>query len=86
MLKRLTVKELSDILDRLPDDAIVCCQSDEEGNRTMVCYAASVQTVAKEYHGEYRGEKYTWVGGEDIEGISLDGDKGKKCVIIHPMY
>ena len=86
MLKRLTAGQLRAMLEELPEDVIICCQSDEEGNRTMTCYDASVQEVGKEYQAEYRGEKYTWVGCEDIAGIDLEKDKGKKCLIIHPMF
>lgn len=86
MLERLTVKQLKTILKEVPDDAIVCCQSDEEGNRTMVCYDASYQTVGEKIILEDDGEQYDFIGGDEIEGIDLEKDKGKTCLIIHPLY
>lgn len=86
MLERLTVKQLKTILKEVPDDAIVCCQSDEEGNRTMVCYDASYQTVGEKKVLEFDGEQYDFIGGDEIEGIDLEKDKGKTCLIIHPLY
>lgn len=86
MLKRLTVGQLKDIIDHLPEDAIVCCQSDEEGNRTMVCYDASYQTVGEKNVLEFDGKQYDFIGGDEIEGIDLEKDKGKTCLIIHPLY
>ena len=86
MIQRLTVGELKKRIEKLPDNAIVCCQSDEEGNRTMVCDDVYVNKVGYVEKFHYDGKKFELVGGEDVEGIDMEKDKNIFYIIIHPLY
>lgn len=83
--ERLTVGKLKQLLEQyhVPDEAVVCCQSDEEGNRTMVCMEMFIDRVGRK---EKFDETYTYVAGEDVIGIDLEADKNKTFVTFQPMY
>jgi hypothetical protein len=82
MMKVITVKDLKEKLQRIPDDAIVCCQSDSEGNSTSTCLDVEIDQVG--YKHTMEGYDFTFIGGEDIEGIDMEKDKGKYLVIMQP--
>ena len=82
----MTVGELKKKIEKIPDDAIVCCQSDEEGNRTMVCDSVWIDKVGYVNKIDYDGQEFKIVGGEDVEGIDMEKDKGLFYIIIHPLY
>lgn len=88
MITRLTWKQLKDMCEehRVPDNAIICCQSDEEGNRTMVCDTIYIDKVGHISKFQYDGKDFEMTGGEDIEGIDMEQDKGKIVITIHPLY
>lgn len=88
MIARMTVGELKKKLElyKVPDNAIVCCQSDEEGNRTMVCCECYIEQVGHENIETYYGKELTWVSGEDVEGVDMEKDKGKIFIILRPLY
>lgn len=79
-MKRVSVKELKSILDTMPDDAIICCQSDAEGNEMSTLLEVNVGTVGKVYN--YSG--FTYTEGEDIEGVDMEADKGKRILFLVP--
>lgn len=83
-LERLTVGMLKQILKdcNVPDNAIIACQSDEEGNRTMVCYDCFVDSVGK----KHTIAGYDLVGGEEVMGIDLEKDKGRCFITFAPMF
>ena len=81
-MKRITVGELKKKLEKLPDDAIVCCQSDSEGNSTSTCLDVFIDQVG--YKHTMKEYDFTCIGGEDIEGIDMEKDKGKYLVIMEP--
>lgn len=85
---RLTVGQLIEKLKKynVPDDAIVCCQSDEEGNRTMACCECYIEKVGHKNKEVYDGHKLVWVSGEDVEGIDMSKDRNKKFIILRPLY
>lgn len=84
-MKLITVKDLKKTLRGLPDDAIVCCQSDSEGNETSTCLGIFVEEVGKPMSYTYAdGKVYNYVQGDNIIGIDLDKDKGKIVVILQP--
>ena len=85
---RMTVGELKKKLEeyKVPDSAIVCCQSDEEGNRTMVCCECFIEKVGMVNKETYYGQEITWTSGEDVEGIDMTKDKDKKFIILRPLY
>lgn len=82
---RLTVGKLKQMLKGVPDNAIVCCQSDEEGNRTMVCCDCYKETVGKKvvYNDLHN---FSYIEGEDVIGLDLKKDKGAPYVVIRPLY
>ena len=82
---RLTVGQLKKKLKKCPDNAVVCCQSDEEGNRTMVCCDCYQETVGKQIDIKIDGETVSYFQGEDVVGFDED-DKGLPFIIIRPLY
>lgn len=79
-MKQVTVKALKVLLDQVPDDTIICCQSDSEGNETSVCLGVFVETVGK----EHQIDNYKYVEGDNIIGVDLEQDKGKTLIIFQP--
>ena len=86
-VERLTVKKLKEILKayKVPDDALITCQSDEEGNRDTVCCDVFVDKVGLEHKMKYGDKEYIFVGGEDVIGFEQE-DKGKIFITFRPMY
>ena len=85
--ERLTVGKLKELLKKykVPDDALITCQSDEEGNREMVCDNIYIQKVGHIDRFEYDGKQFEITQGEDVIGFEKE-DKGKIFVTFHPMY
>lgn len=86
MMERFTVGDLKYMLKKynVPDNAIVCCQSDEEGNNTMVCCDMFIEQVGRKE--QLPDSTYAFVGGADIMGIDVEQDKQRYCVILRPLY
>lgn len=82
----LTVGQLKELLRGCPDRAVVCCQSDEEGNRTIVCTSVSQETVGKVCNETYNGKSFSYTEGEDVIGLDLEEDKGLPYIVIRPLY
>lgn len=82
MIERLTVGQMKRALKNVPDDAIISCWSDEEGNRDTVCMSVGVYKVGRKR--QIQGYKY--IEGEETIGIDLEADKGKTLVTFQPMY
>lgn len=85
--KKLTVGVLKELLKRynVPDDALITCQSDEEGNRETVCDNIYVQKVGHIDRFKYDGKQFEITQGEEVIGFDPE-DKGKTFVTFHPMY
>ena len=84
-MKLITVKDLKKTLRGLPDDAIVCCQSDSEGNETSTCLGIFVEEVGKPMSYKYGdGDVFNYIQGDNIIGIDVNQDKGKIVVILQP--
>lgn len=83
---RLTVGELKRLLKayNVPDNAIVCCQSDEEGNREMVCCDMFIDKVGRKE--QLPDSTYTFVGGADVEGIDMEHDFNRYYITFRPLY
>ena len=83
---RFTVGQLKAMLKKykVPDDALVCCQSDEEGNREMVCCDMFIDQVGRKE--QLPDTTYTFVGGADVEGIDLEEDKLRYYITLRPLY
>lgn len=90
MLDILTVGELKKILKKykVPDDAIITCWSDEEGNRDSVCCSVFPNKVGyKELIGYDSNKKPIYYTiGEEVMGIDLEKDKGKTILTFRPLY
>jgi hypothetical protein len=90
MTERLTVGELKKILKeyKVPDDAIITCWSDEEGNSDSVCCSAFPDIVGRKeiigYNSQKKPVYYTI--GEEVMGIDLKKDKGKTILTFRPLY
>lgn len=82
-MKIITVKDLKEIVNTMPEDTIVCCQSDSEGNSTSACMGIFVEMVGREHKIEEHN--FTYIGGSDVVGIDLEKDKGKRLVIFQPI-
>ena len=84
MIERLTVGKLKELLKqyKVPDDAIVCCQSDEEGNREMVCCDMFIDRVGR----KERLPDITYTCGVDVLGIDIERDFNRTYITFRPMY
>lgn len=84
MIERLTVGQLKKILEqyKVPDDALITCQSDEEGNREMVVDNIYIDRIGRV---DTSFKNFTFTAGEDVIGFDEE-DKGKIFVTFHPMY
>lgn len=82
--KRLTVGELKAILKahNVPDNALITCQSDEEGNREMVCNNIYIDRIGRV---DKSMPNFGYTAGEDVIGFNPE-DKGRIFVTFHPMY
>lgn len=82
--KKLTVGVLKELLKRykVPDDALITCQSDEEGNREMVVDNIYIDRIGRV---DTSIKDFTYTVGEDVIGFDEE-DKGKIFVTFHPMY
>ncbi len=83
-MKRITVGELKRTLSNLPDDTIVCCYSDSEGNSKSTALDVFTEVVGEKMPFKYGDKVYEFTGGEDVEGIDLTTDKGKTLLYIQP--
>lgn len=82
--KKLTVGVLKELLKRynVPDDALITCQSDEEGNRETVCDNIYIDRIGRV---DTSIKDFTYTAGADVIGFDKE-DKGKIFVTFHPMY
>lgn len=86
--ERLTVKKLKEYLKayNVPDDALITCQSDVEGNSESVCMEVFIDRVGREEEVPYGdGNSYHYVAGKEVLGID-EKDKGRIFVTFRPMY
>ena len=86
MMERLTVGKLKQLLKQyhVPDNAIVCCQSDEDGNREMVCCDMFIDKVGRKE--QFPDSTYVFVRGKEVEGIDMEQDFNRTYITFRPMY
>lgn len=88
MTTRHTVKQLIQILNKLPQDAIVFVASDSEQNEVSPMMDISTGTLGlpvKMKAGEFGlKEDFEYVDGDFFRGVDLTLDKGTQYVIINP--
>lgn len=84
---RMTVGQLKKILKdhKVPDDALITCLSDEEGNSESVVCQMYVDVVGKKHTDEQISE-FSWVAGSDTQGIDLEKDKDRVFITFRPLY
>lgn len=82
--KRLTVGELKAILKahNVPDNALICCGSDEELNRITVCDDIYIDRIGRV---DTSIKDFTYIAGEDVIGFDPE-DKDRIFITLHPMY
>lgn len=80
----MTLKELRQKTAKLPDDTILCCQSDSEGNEQSTCLDMFIDKVGFVHKEIYDGKEYVFIGGEDIDGIDQEEHKGRYLLIFQP--
>lgn len=82
--EKLTVGRLKELLKKykVPDNALITCQSDEEGNREMVCDNIYIDRIGRV---DTSIKDFTYTAGADVIGFDEE-DKGKTFVTFHPMY
>ena len=82
--EKLTVGKLKELLKKykVPDNALITCQSDEEGNREIVCDNIYIDRIGRE---DTSIKDFTYIAGEEVIGFDPE-DKGKIFVTFHPMY
>lgn len=83
-MKRITLGDFKRITRGLPDDAIICCQSDEEGNEISTCFDVFVEVVGTQKNYDDGVTKFSYVEGDNIYNIDLEKDKGKTIITIQP--
>lgn len=83
-MKRVTLGEFRRAIQGLPDSAILCCQSDEEGNSTSTCLKFFVDRVGRKESIKYGDKVYDFTTGDDIEGIDLNQDLDRTIIIFRP--
>lgn len=83
-MKRITLGDFKRITRGLPDDAIICCQSDSEGNEISTCYDIFVEVVGTQKNYDDGVTKFSYVEGDNIYNIDLENDKGKTIITIQP--
>lgn len=84
MYQRITLGEFKRIVRGLPDDTIICLQSDSEGNAQSTCLNVFTGQVGNVTNMDYDGNTYSFVDGEDIVGIDLEKDKDRCLIILQP--
>ena len=83
-MKRITLGDFKRITRGLPDDAIICCQSDSEGNEKSTCLDVFVEKVGRPQQITGYGDDYNYVEGDDIYNIDLVADKDKIIITLQP--
>ena len=83
-MKRITLGDFKRITRGLPDDAILCCMSDSEGNEKSTCLDVFVEKVGRPQQITGYGDDYNYVEGDDTYNIDLVADKDKIIITLQP--
>ena len=83
-MKRITLGEFKEITRGLPDNAIICCQSDSEGNEKSTCLDVFIEQVGKPQQVTGYGNDFNYVEGDDIYNIDLVADKDRVIITLQP--
>ena len=79
----MTVGDLKKILNEynVPDNAIIVCQSDSEGNEMSTCLDVFIDKIGRT---EDIAPNYTYTVGEEIQGLDPKENINKTIIILQP--
>ena len=83
-MNRITLGEFRKATRGLPDNALLCCQSDSEGNATSTCLNFFIDQVGRKVSMTYNDKVYEFTTGDDIDGIDMDKDRERTIIIFQP--
>lgn len=83
-MKRVTLGEFRKMTQGLPDNTILCCQSDSEGNSISTCLDFFIDQVGRKESVNWDGKVYDFTTGDDIQGLDMDKDHEKTIIIFQP--
>ena len=83
-MNRITLGEFRKVIKGLPDNAILCCQSDSEGNQTSTCLNFFIDQVGRKVSMSYNDKVYDFTAGDDIIGIDMEKDHERTIIIFQP--
>lgn len=81
---RITLGEFRRATKDVPDSAILCCQSDSEGNSTSTCLNFFIDQVGRHESMKVDDRVFEFTAGDDIDGIDMVGDHEKTIIIFQP--
>lgn len=83
-MNRVTLGEFRKAIQGLPDNTLLCCQSDSEGNSTSTCLNFFIDQVGRKVSMTYNDKVYEFTIGDDIDGIDMDKDHERTIIIFQP--
>lgn len=88
MIQKHTVKQLIQVLKKLPQDALVFVASDSEQNTVSPMMDVSTGTLGKKVHmpaGDFGlKEDFDYIDGDFFTYVDKNLDYGKEYIIINP--
>lgn len=78
----MTVKELKNLLSKMPDNAIIMCASDSEHNSVSPLLEINNGRIGTSYC--FEDPEYNYCDGEDFECFDYKANKGKDYIIFTP--
>ena len=85
-MNRVTLGEFRKATRGLPDNALLCCQSDSEGNATSTCLDFFIEQVGKHESIKIQDKVYEFTDGEEIQGIDMVTDHKRTIIIFQPSF
>lgn len=83
-MNRVTLGEFRKAIAGLPDNAILCCQSDSEGNQTSTCLNFFIDQVGRHEPIKVQDKVYEFTVGDDIYGVDMIKDHERTIIIFQP--
>lgn len=83
-MNRVTLGEFRKATEGVPDNALLCCQSDSEGNATSICLNFFIDQVGRHESIQVQDKIYEFTTGDDIDGIDMAKDHERTIIIFQP--
>jgi len=83
-MNRVTLGEFRKAIQGLPDNALLCCQSDSEGNSTSTCLNFFIDQVGRRESIKVQDKVFEFTTGDDIDGIDMVTDHERTIIIFQP--